>query len=257
MAVVRKTGLRVECPRPRDRVYTVELRPSRRPTLQARPVPPPGARRVRARRVLAGVPRVLDRQFTARARPAGDHLRRQRAHSRPGWSESSAGERCGSSCHTASSWSILPRRSPVRRRHGGDRVHGFPAVPGAGDGAAGAVVLRRADAGSVHLRPPGRGLRAGGAVPRVRPRARGIGRGPGRRAAWPAIEALDAPLFYLSGPPQMLAALTAQLLSAASPQGDPHRCLGVRLGRFPRRTSSRSSIRRPMSGNTCAARISS
>ena len=30
--------------------------------------------------------------------------------------------------------------------------------------------------------------------------------------AWPAIERLDAPLFYLSGPPQMLAALTAQLV---------------------------------------------
>jgi ferredoxin-NADP reductase len=30
-------------------------------------------------------------------------------------------------------------------------------------------------------------------------------------AAWPAIEALHNPVFYLSGPPQMLAALTAQL----------------------------------------------
>ena len=30
-------------------------------------------------------------------------------------------------------------------------------------------------------------------------------------AAWPAIETLDDPVFYLSGPPQMLAALTAQL----------------------------------------------
>jgi ferredoxin-NADP reductase len=30
-------------------------------------------------------------------------------------------------------------------------------------------------------------------------------------AAWPAIEPLDHPLFYLSGPPQMLSALTAQL----------------------------------------------
>jgi ferredoxin-NADP reductase len=30
-------------------------------------------------------------------------------------------------------------------------------------------------------------------------------------AAWPAIQALDDPVFYLSGPPQMLAALTAQL----------------------------------------------
>lgn len=32
-------------------------------------------------------------------------------------------------------------------------------------------------------------------------------------AAWPAIETLDDPVFYLSGPPQMLAALTAQLLA--------------------------------------------
>ena len=31
-------------------------------------------------------------------------------------------------------------------------------------------------------------------------------------AAWPAIEAMCEPTFYLSGPPQMLAALTAQLL---------------------------------------------
>jgi len=30
-------------------------------------------------------------------------------------------------------------------------------------------------------------------------------------AAWPAIEALRNPVFYLSGPPQMLSALTAQL----------------------------------------------
>jgi ferredoxin-NADP reductase len=30
-------------------------------------------------------------------------------------------------------------------------------------------------------------------------------------AAWPAIEALHNPVFYLSGPPQMLSALTAQL----------------------------------------------
>jgi ferredoxin-NADP reductase len=31
-------------------------------------------------------------------------------------------------------------------------------------------------------------------------------------AAWPAIERLDAPEFYLSGPPQMLTVLTARLL---------------------------------------------
>ena len=31
-------------------------------------------------------------------------------------------------------------------------------------------------------------------------------------AAWPAIETLNEPVFYLSGPPQMLAALTGQLL---------------------------------------------
>jgi ferredoxin-NADP reductase len=31
-------------------------------------------------------------------------------------------------------------------------------------------------------------------------------------SAWPAIETLHDPVFYLSGPPQMLAALTAQLL---------------------------------------------
>ena len=31
-------------------------------------------------------------------------------------------------------------------------------------------------------------------------------------AAWPAIAMLHAPVFYLSGPPEMLAALTAQLL---------------------------------------------
>jgi len=30
-------------------------------------------------------------------------------------------------------------------------------------------------------------------------------------AAWPAIETLVDPFFYLSGPPPMLAALTAQL----------------------------------------------
>lgn len=30
-------------------------------------------------------------------------------------------------------------------------------------------------------------------------------------AAWPAIPTLDDPLFYLSGPPQMLAELTTQL----------------------------------------------
>jgi ferredoxin-NADP reductase len=31
-------------------------------------------------------------------------------------------------------------------------------------------------------------------------------------SSWPAIQELDAPLFYLSGPPRMLAALTTQLL---------------------------------------------
>jgi hypothetical protein len=30
-------------------------------------------------------------------------------------------------------------------------------------------------------------------------------------AAWPAVETLDAPVFYLSGPPLMLDALTARL----------------------------------------------
>jgi ferredoxin-NADP reductase len=30
-------------------------------------------------------------------------------------------------------------------------------------------------------------------------------------AAWPAVETLDAPVFYLSGPPKMLDVLTAQL----------------------------------------------
>jgi ferredoxin-NADP reductase len=30
-------------------------------------------------------------------------------------------------------------------------------------------------------------------------------------AGWPAIATLRDPIFYLSGPPQMLAALTAQL----------------------------------------------
>ena len=30
-------------------------------------------------------------------------------------------------------------------------------------------------------------------------------------AAWPAIETVDDPLMYLSGPPQMLAALQGQL----------------------------------------------
>jgi ferredoxin-NADP reductase len=44
------------------------------------------------------------------------------------------------------------------------------------------------------------------------------------KAAWHAIETLDAPLFYLSGPPQMLAAITRQLrargVSAAAIQTD-------------------------------------
>lgn len=37
-------------------------------------------------------------------------------------------------------------------------------------------------------------------------------------AVWPAVEALDDPLFYLSGPPTMLAALTAQLLDHGVPE---------------------------------------
>jgi len=37
-------------------------------------------------------------------------------------------------------------------------------------------------------------------------------------AAWPAIEALDDPLFYLSGPPEMLAALSAQLAGRGVPE---------------------------------------
>ncbi len=36
-------------------------------------------------------------------------------------------------------------------------------------------------------------------------------------SAWPVIETLSDPLFYLSGPPQMLAALTAQLVERGVP----------------------------------------
>ena len=39
-------------------------------------------------------------------------------------------------------------------------------------------------------------------------------------AAWPAIATLDNPLFYLSGPPAMLAALTAQLQGRGVAQED-------------------------------------
>jgi hypothetical protein len=39
-------------------------------------------------------------------------------------------------------------------------------------------------------------------------------------AAWPAIEPLNHPLFYLSGPPRMLAALTAQLRGRSVPADD-------------------------------------
>jgi ferredoxin-NADP reductase len=37
-------------------------------------------------------------------------------------------------------------------------------------------------------------------------------------AAWPAIAQLDDPVFYLSGPPQMLVALTAQLAERGVPE---------------------------------------
>ena len=47
-------------------------------------------------------------------------------------------------------------------------------------------------------------------------------------ASWPDIEKLDSPVFYLSGPPQMLTALTAQLRErGVQPETDLHRCLGV------------------------------
>jgi len=39
-------------------------------------------------------------------------------------------------------------------------------------------------------------------------------------AAWPGAATLDAPLFYLSGPPQMLTALTEQLLALDVPAKD-------------------------------------
>ena len=39
-------------------------------------------------------------------------------------------------------------------------------------------------------------------------------------AAWPAIEALRSPVFYLSGPPQMLTALTDQLRERGVPDDD-------------------------------------
>jgi ferredoxin-NADP reductase len=38
-------------------------------------------------------------------------------------------------------------------------------------------------------------------------------------AAWPAIASLHDPAFYLSGPPQMLAALTAQLIGKGASPG--------------------------------------
>jgi ferredoxin-NADP reductase len=39
-------------------------------------------------------------------------------------------------------------------------------------------------------------------------------------SAWPAIERLDAPLFYLSGPSEMLAGLTRQLRGRGVPEGN-------------------------------------
>ena len=68
----------------------------------------------------------------------------------------------------------------------------------------------------LRVRPAGRGLRtrcaslACSLVPDVFRRPR-------RGDAWPAIETLEAPAFYLSGPPQMLAALSAQLRERGVP----------------------------------------
>ena len=80
-----------------------------------------------------------------------------------------------------------------------------------GDGAARAAVLRRPDLRPLHLRLAGRGVRLCGAFSCLHPRTRGLCGVLDVATVWPAIEPLDEPLFYLSGPPQMLTALTAQL----------------------------------------------
>ena len=182
--------------------------------VQARAVPAPGARPLRAGRLLAGVAGVLDRQL---ARATGTGWRsptRSRARSRRAWSASWP--------PGGSVWVKLPygefvvdpaqRRGAVRRRDRHHRVHGVPAVARARARPARPAVLRRPHAGPVRLRSPRAGLRARGAVARPaawsarRPTAAWRWTPPGRPS-----RRCDDPVFYLSGPPPMLAALTAQL----------------------------------------------
>ncbi len=96
-------------------------------------------------------------------------------------------------------------------------------------GAAGAALLRRPHARAVRLRAARGGLRR-----RRCPRSRAASccRRPtgvlNVETAWPAIKTLREPVFYLSGPPQMLAALTTQLARARRRRRrHPHRCVGV------------------------------
>ena len=90
MAVVRKIACVVERDRRsrRARLHRRARASIAGAAVQARAVPPPGARSVRPSRLLAGVAGVLDRQLAARARPARRSPTRSRARSRRGWSAS-------------------------------------------------------------------------------------------------------------------------------------------------------------------------
>ena len=134
----------------------------------------------------------------------------------------------------AAVWGVRGRSGPgcgaVRRRDRDHGVHGIPAVARARAGARACCLFYGARRPDLFVYGHWRRL-----VPArcpsltLQPGLRGDPRPAEVDAAWPAIATLHDPLFYLSGPPAMLDALTAQLrVRGVSTEDRPHRCLGVR-----------------------------
>ena len=104
-------------------------------------------------------------------------------------------------------------RRAVRRRHRRHRVHGVPAIAHRRARAARPALLRRPHADLFVYGPLAQACAR--EVPSLTC-SLVCEETDGRLqvdAAWPAIAPLDHPVFYLSGPPQMLDALTAQFRS--------------------------------------------
>ena len=143
-------------------------------TVHAGAVPAPRPRPVRGGRLLAGVPRVLDRELTRRAGPSVDHVRGQgRLHNPDGARAFAWRQRLGQAAVRGVRGRAGPGCGAVRRWDRDHRVHGVSAITGAGSHIEGGAVLRRTNIGPVRIWRPGRGPRPRGSGADVPARVRG------------------------------------------------------------------------------------